>query len=108
MEFLLGTAVAAILVTTFAAWRLVARRPDRSVGSQVMAAALSFPALALVLFVVATVVALVGASDAPANQGAGMVVFAFVFFLIYALVIGVVIGIPTAIVAVRSFRRRQV
>jgi hypothetical protein len=106
MEFLLGTAVAAALVTVLAARLLVARRPDRPAGSQIMGAALSFPALAIILFAVATTVALVGASDAPANQGAGMAVFAMVFFLFYAVVVGAVVGIPTAIVAVRLFRRR--
>lgn len=106
MTFLLGSIVAAALVTTLAAWLLVTRRPDRPARSQMVAAAASFPALAIGLFVVATAVALIGASDAPANQGAGMAVFAMVFFLFYALVIGAVIGIPTAIIAVGRFRRR--
>jgi hypothetical protein len=106
MEFLLGSVIAAVLVTMLAAWLLVTRQPDRPASSQIMRAALSFPALATLLFVVATTVALVGARDAPANQGAGMAVFAMVFFLFYAIVVGVIVGIPTAIVAVRLFRRR--
>lgn len=105
MGFLFGSIAATIAVTAFAAWLLVTRRPDASATAQTIGAAMSFPALAIGLFVIATVVALVGAADAPRNQGAGMVVFAFVFFLFYALVIGAVIGIPTAMLSVRAFRR---
>lgn len=104
MGFLLGSALAALLVTALAARMLVSYAPQASAGTQILWATLSFPLQSVALFAIATVVALVGAADAPPNQGAGMAVFALVFFLVYAVVVGVVIGLPTAWVAVRSFR----
>ncbi|AQR74770.1 hypothetical protein [Sphingomonas sp. LM7] len=106
MIFLIASVVAAILVTILAAWLLVRRRPNRSAGAQIWGAALSFPALAIVLFVIVTAIALIGASGAPPSDGAGMAIAAMVFFLFYTLFIGAVVGIPTAIIAVRAFRRR--
>ena len=104
MEFLIGSAIATAFVTWLAAKFIVARSPQASSASQVTRAALAFPALSVVLFVIATVVTLAG--DTTGERGtAGMVVFAMVFFLFYALFVAAVVGIPTAILAVRSLRR---
>jgi hypothetical protein len=103
MPFLIGSALAAAAVTALAAWLLVTYRSASSATAQTIGAALSFPALAILLFVVATLVALAGADGRPGNDP-GMPIFAMAFFLFYALFIGAAIGIPTAIVAVRAFR----
>jgi len=105
MEFVIATALGVLLVTVLTAWWLVRRSPGASSSRQVMLASLSFPALAIVGFVLATAVTLLGAQPQEPGGGAGMVVFALVFFLFYALVIGVAVGIPTAIIAIRAFRK---
>jgi hypothetical protein len=104
MIFLLGSAAAAAAVTALAAWLLVMHRPTLSATGQILRAAISFPIVAALFFVVATAVALTGAADAPPNQGAGMAVFAMVFFLFYAIAVGAVIGVPTAILTVKALR----
>ena len=105
MGFLLGSALAAVLVTLAAARLVVSRWPGLPFGSQVFRAAMGFPLLAALLFAIAVLVTL--AQSAPANRpdlDPGMPIFALVFFLFYALVIGAVIGWPTAYFAIRSFR----
>jgi hypothetical protein len=105
MFFLIGSAVAAMLVTLAAARYVVGHWPGASMGSQVFKAAASFPLLAILLFAIATAVTLFGASRANRpDLDPGMPIFALVFFLIYTLFIGVVVGVPTALVAVRMFR----
>jgi len=104
MGFLLGSAAAAAAVTALTAWLLVTQRPALSAGTQMLVAAMSFPLVALALFVVGVVVALTGAADAPPNQGAGMAVFAMGFFLLYAVAVGAVVGTPLAILLVRALR----
>lgn len=104
MLFLLGSAAAAVAVTALAAWLLVMHRPALSAGGQIVRAAMSFPLVAALFFIVAVAVALTGAADAPPNQGAGMAVFAMVFFLVYAVAVGAVVGIPTAILTVKALR----
>ena len=106
MLFVIGSAVLAMLVTLGSARWLTLHAPGRSASSQVWLSALSFPLLALILFVLAVAVSLIGIARGPdiPGQSEGMVIFAMVFFLIYALVIGAVIGLPTALVAVRMFR----
>jgi hypothetical protein len=105
MGFLIGTVVAALLVTLAAAKLIAVRRPGMSYGMHVILAAMSFPVLAILLFVIATVFTLAQPTLPEPGGAAGMVVFAFVFFLFYAVAIGGVIGLPTAFIAVRSLRR---
>lgn len=103
--FALGVAIAAILVTVFAAKRIVRKRPAASSGAQVARAMLAFPAVATGLFVLATIWTIYVAPDPGGHDGVtGMVVFAMVFFLFYALVIGAIVSLPAAILAVRSAR----
>lgn len=106
MLFVIGTIVVAALVTVLAAWWLVRRSPGTTAARQVMLASLSFPAVAVLLFAIATAHTLLGSQVQEPGGTVGMVVFALVFFLVYALVIGVVVGIPTALVAVRALRNR--
>lgn len=103
--FLIGSALAAAAVTALAAWLLVTYRPGSTARVQTIGAAVSFPALSLVLFVVATALTL-GSWNGRQESHPGMPIFAMTFFLFYALFVGTAIGIPTAIVSVRAFRRR--
>lgn len=105
MAYLLGSAVATVLLTVLVAWRLGTGWPAGSRTAHVLLSAASFPALATLLFAIATFYTLVIA-ERPSEPGGttGMVVFSMVFFLFYAVAIGVVIGLPTALLAVRAFR----
>ena len=105
MGYLIGSAVAALLVTILAARFVVSRWPAMPFGGQVWRAAMSFPLLAMLLFAIAVVVMLL--QPAPPGRpdlSPAAPIFAFTFFLIYALAVGVVVGLPTALVAVRAFR----
>ncbi|WP_116091902.1 hypothetical protein [Sphingomonas crusticola] len=106
MLFVAASILLAFLVTLGSARWLTLHATARSASSQVMLAALSFPLVALALFVVAVCVALISMSRGPdlPGQSEGMPIFAAVFFLIYAWAIGAIVGLPTAIVAVRMFR----
>lgn len=104
--FVAVTAVIACLVTIFAAKRTVRVRSAAPFGRHMMCALLGFPAVALSVFAIATVIALAGGTrPAEPGPGAGMAVFAFVFFLFYALVIGAVVAVPTAAITLRRLRR---
>ena len=108
MEFLLGSALLAAVVTAGTAWMLVRRRPFGSARSQRAIAALSFPALSVLIFMAATGVTLFNGRNVHEPGGTtGMVVFALVFFLVYALVVGAVVGVPVAILMVRWLRARS-
>lgn len=105
MGFLIGSALAALLVTLASAWFVVSRWPGLAFGSQVFRAVLGFPVLAILAFVIATSVTL--AQPRPPGRpdlDPGMPILALVFFLIYALVVAGIVGLPTAWIAVRSFR----
>ena len=105
IAFVAVTAAIAVFVTLWAARRTVRVRPDASFGRHVGCALLAFPAVAVMLFALATAVALVdGARVHEPGPGAGMAIFALVFFLIYALVVGMVVAIPTAAIALRRLR----
>ena len=107
IAFFAVTAAIAVFVTLWAARRTVRVRPDASFGRHVACALLAFPAVAVMLFALATAVALVdGARVHEPGPGAGMAIFALVFFLVYALAIGAVVGLPTALLAVRASRNR--
>lgn len=102
--FLLGTALAALLVTVAAAWLVVRRRPHASQGAQVLRAAASFPLLAVILFAIGVVLALSGTRADRPDMDPGMPIFAMTFFLVYALGVGCAVGVPAAFLAVRRFR----
>ena len=108
MEFLLGSAVGAFLVTAGAAWLLVRRWRRASFGAQVACSALSFPALSFLVFVLATGVTLIG-DGKPSEPGdaLGMVLFSLFFFMFVAAAIGLFVGIPTAFVLVSVLRGRR-
>ena len=105
MSFLIGSALAALLVTLVAARYVVGHWPAASFGSQVFRAAAAFPLLAMALFAIVTAFTLFvsGRSGRP-DLDPGMPILALVFFLTYALFIGGVVGVPSAFVAVRMFR----
>lgn len=105
MGFLIGSALAALVVTLAAARYVVGHWPSASFGTQVFRAALSFPLLVTLLFAGAALVTML--QPAPANRpdlDSGMPIFALFFFLIYALFVGGVVGVPTAYFAVRGLR----
>ena len=104
--FALAVALIAIVITVYAARRAVLRRPQASASSQVFRALFAFPGAALLLFALATLWTLFGATDPGEPGTTGMVVFAFFFFLFYALVIGGIVSIPAAILAVRNARNQ--
>ncbi|MFZ2995286.1 hypothetical protein [Sphingobium sp.] len=105
MEYLIGSALLAVLLTV-GVCRYGARRwPGMSGRRHVLVSASAFPMLAVLAFVVAVVVTLAQASPQEPGGSVGMVIFAMVFFLFYALCIGVLVGIPTAIIMRRVLRR---
>ena len=106
MIFVAASVAIALLVTLGSARWLTIHASGKSAFWQVALAALSFPALALLLFAIAVCAILIGVSRGPdvPSQSAGMPILALVFFLTYAWMIGAVVGLPTAIVAVRMFR----
>jgi len=105
MSFLVGSALAALLVTLAAARYVVGHWPAASFGGQIFRAAAVFPLLAVALFAIVTAFTLLvsGRSGRP-DLDPGMPIVALVFFLTYALFVGGAVGVPTAIVAVRMFR----
>ncbi|MEJ0017150.1 MAG: hypothetical protein WDN25_11410 [Acetobacteraceae bacterium] len=108
MEFLIVSALLAAAVTSGTAWVLVRRRPSGAMRSQRTIAALSFPALSILLFILATSITLIGGRQATEPGGTvGMTVFALVFFLVYALAVGAVIGVPVATLTLWWLRARR-
>lgn len=103
--YIVGSVVAIVAITFAAAWFGTSRWPHKTQRWQVTFSAFSVPLLSVVLFTVAVLVTLVGASNVPERGTVGMVIFSMVFFLFYAIVAGLVIGIPTAMIAVRTLRR---
>ena len=106
LAFFGTVALIAFFSTLWAARRTVRVRPTASFGRHMGCALLAFPAIAVLLFGVATMLALIdGARIDEPGPGAGMAIFAAVFFLIYALVIGMAVAVPTAAVTLRRLRR---
>lgn len=104
MEGLIASIAGVVAVTIIAAWLLERGRPGASYLSNSIWAAMSVPVIAVILFVVLTVITLVsGRGDHPANVG--MPIFAGVFFIVYAFMGGLIIGLPTAMFAVKLLRR---
>jgi hypothetical protein len=103
--FFAVTAAVAFFSTLWGARRTVRVRPNASFGRHMACALLAFPTVAVLLFALATMVALVdGAQVHEPGPGAGMAIFAGVFFLIYALVAGMVVAVPTAAIMLRRLR----
>ena len=102
--FLAGSALTALLVTVGAAKLLVQRWPATGAFKQVVLAALSFPALTVLLAALATIVVLAQPRLPEPGGTTGMAVFAMLFIAFIACAIGAIVGVPTAIVAVRAFR----
>ena len=104
MEYLIGSALLATILT-IGVGRYSARRwPGMSGRRHVLVSASAFPMLAVLIFVGAVVVTLAQASPQESGGSVGMVIFAMVFFLFYALCVGVLVGVPTAIIIRRAMR----
>jgi hypothetical protein len=97
----LGIAAIAVL----AAKLVTARLPQLHIVGQIALAAAAPMLVAVILFIVMTVLTLGQPMSRSEANSAGMVVFAGAFFLVYALVGCVVIGLPSAAVSVSLFRR---
>lgn len=104
MEFLIGSALLAIILTAGVAQYSGRRWPGMTGRRHVIVSASAFPLLAIIIFI--AVVAMTLAQTPPNEPGGtvGMTIFAMVFFLFYALCVGVLVGIPTALIACRTMR----
>jgi hypothetical protein len=104
MEFLIGSAVLAIVLTIGTARYSGRRWPGMSGRRHVLLSASAFPLLAILIFAFIVGVTLMQAPPDAHGGTVGMTIFAMVFFLFYALCVGAVVGIPTAIIARRTMR----
>ena len=105
MIWLIASIIVIGAVTAVAAKLIVVRGIASSRVRQVLLAAAAFPIVTAII--AALLIAVQFAQKAPDAHGGsfGMVIFAIVMFWFYGLMGSIVVGLPTAVIAVRAFRR---